>query len=299
VAATGAAAQFAIDNGARPQDLRVPVTHGYTGAPIAGCGLPVVLYSPGNGSVRSASTLVVEELASRGYMVVTIDHTGDALTEFPGGRVVRQQPDGPGTDEAIRVARIGDARFVLDQLAVLNSGGNPDADHRMLPNGLAGAMNLGQVGMFGYSAGGPTTASTMYEDPRVLAGLSLDGPVSGPVVTAGLDRPYLLVDARASRQGIADLQTFWTNLRGWRLNIALAGAKHLTYSDYEVMLPPAAGLLGLTQQQVEQEIGTTVQARAVATQRACPLAFFDLHLRHRGHLLDAPSPRFPEVTFIP
>jgi hypothetical protein len=33
-------------------------------------------------------------------------------------------------------------------------------------------------------------------------------------------------------------------------------------------------------------------------QRAYPLAFFDLHLRHRGHLLDVPSPRFPEVTFI-
>jgi predicted dienelactone hydrolase len=228
-----------------------------------------------------------------------MDHTGDALTEFPGGRVVRQQPDGPGTGEAISVARVGDARFVLDQLAVLNSGGNPDAERRVLPDGLTGAMNLSNIGMFGYSAGGPTTASTMYEDPRVLAGLNLDGPVTGPVVTAGLDRPYMLVDARATRQGIPDLQTFWTNLRGWRLDIALTGAKHLTYSDYEVMLPQAAGLLGLTQQQVEQEIGTTVPARAVATQRAYPLAFFDLHLRHQGHLLDAPSPRFPEVTFIP
>jgi hypothetical protein len=29
------------------------------------------------------------------------------------------------------------------------------------------------------------------------------------------------------------------------------------------------------------------------------VAFFDRHLRHRGHLLDAQSPAFPEVRFIP
>ncbi len=73
----------------------------------------------------------------------------------------------------------------------------------------------------------------------------------------------------------------------------------LTYSDYEVMAPQATRLLGLTRQQVEQEIGNTVPVRAVAMQRAYPLAFFDLHPRQRGHLLDPPSPRFPEVTFIP
>ncbi|MET7339446.1 hypothetical protein [Nonomuraea sp. NPDC005650] len=37
------------------------------------------------------------------------------------------------------------------------------------------------------------------EDPRIKAGLSLDGPVAGPVVTAGLDRPYLLMEATKAR----------------------------------------------------------------------------------------------------
>ena len=39
--------------------------------------------------------------------------------------------------------------------------------------------------------------------------------------------------------------------------------------------------------------------RAVRVQQAYPLAFFDLHLRRRGHLLDGPSPAFPEVKFLP
>jgi hypothetical protein len=299
--APGAAAQFALDNGARPGDLQVPLTHGREGAPVDGCGdrLPVVLYSHGNDSFRSANTMVVEELASRGYLVVTIDHTGDALTEFPDGRLVRPLPDSEQTGAMIAAARVADARFVLNQLAVLNSGGNPDAERHPLPAGLRNAMDLNKVGMFGYSAGAPTVTSTMYEDRRVDAGLSLDGPVQGSVVNAGLDRPYLLVDGKSSRQRVPDLQTFWANLLGWRLDIALRGVEHLSYSDYEVLIPQAAQLLGLTPQQVQDEIGTVDPARAVAMQQAYPLAFFDLHLRHQGHLLDGPSPRFPEVVFIP
>jgi hypothetical protein len=38
----------------------------------------------------------------------------------------------------------------------------------------------------------------------------------------------------------------------------------------------------------------------VAAVRAYTRAFFDLHLRHHdSHLLGGPSPRFPEVEFIP
>ncbi|TCO45288.1 alpha/beta hydrolase family protein [Actinocrispum wychmicini] len=293
-----AAAQFARDNGLRPDAVRVPVTHGHTGAPVSGCGggLPVVVYSHGNGGSRSDSTIVVEELASRGYFVVTVDHTGDSVTEFPDGRVP-DRVNSPANAAAIQAARVADVRFVLDKLAVLNSGGNPSDSS--LPDGLTGALDLGDVGMFGYSAGGPTTASTMDVDGRVKAGLSLDGPVFGPVIDKGLDRPYMLVDARASRATIPELQTFWEHLTNWRLNIGMQGAKHLTYSDFVTLIPQAAGLLGLTPAQVEQQIGAVVPARAIAVQRAYPLAFFDLHLRHRGHLLDRPSPLFPEVHFIP
>ena len=47
-------------------------------------------------------------------------------------------------------------------------------------------------------------------------------------------------------------------------------------------------------------IGTLAPSRAVRIQQAYPLAFFDLHLRHRRQrLLEGPSRAFPEVRFIP
>ncbi|WP_460492806.1 alpha/beta hydrolase [Dactylosporangium cerinum] len=66
----------------------LPLTHARTGAPALPGHRPVVLYSPGFGVERTAGTAVVEELASHGYIVVTIDHTHDSpLVEFPDGRV--------------------------------------------------------------------------------------------------------------------------------------------------------------------------------------------------------------------
>ncbi|MFF3670960.1 alpha/beta hydrolase family protein [Microtetraspora malaysiensis] len=297
-----AAAQYLRQEGLPPGAVLLPQTHGHEGAPAdrREGRLPVVLYSPGNDSFRSANTVVVEELASRGYVVATIDHTYDGLVEFPDGRVVGPVHDGAGTGWVIYEQRIADTRFVLDQLTVLDRGGNPDADHRKLPKGLRGLLDLSRVGMFGYSAGGPTVASAMFEDRRIKAGLAMDGPAAGPVVTAGLARPYMLMTAtKAVRDQIPDLATFWSNLKGWKLNIRTEGVEHASYGDLEMIAPQAAALLKWTPAQLAEQIGTLAPKRGEAVQRAYPLAFFDLHLRGRGHLLDGPSPRFPEVTLIP
>ena len=113
-------ARFEQDNGIPPGVLQVPLTHGAVGAPVDRDrgGRPVVLYSPGFGSTRDSGTVLVEELVSRGYIVVTIDHTHDAsAVEFPDGRV--ETPAIPDTPEAIEQAvavRVADTRFVLDTL---------------------------------------------------------------------------------------------------------------------------------------------------------------------------------------
>ncbi|WP_020645887.1 hypothetical protein [Amycolatopsis balhimycina] len=50
--------------------------------------------------------------------------------------------------------------------------------------------------MFGWSIGGATAAAVMHGDPRVAAGVDMDGTFHGPVVTDGLDRPFLLLRAQ-------------------------------------------------------------------------------------------------------
>ena len=284
----------------------LPVTHAYADAPVRPGRHPVVLYSPGFGLERTASTALVEELASRGYIVVTIDHTHDAQrVEFPGGRIATHAippPTGPDDDGAqvintAREARVADTRFTLDRLTAINRGHNPDEERRRLPRGLKGALDLARIGMFGHSLGGATAAETMYEDRRVRAGLNMDGSLSGAVIAGGLRRPFALMSSDG--HGRADDESWlaiWPHLRGPRYDLQLAGSGHMSFTDLQVLLPQA----GLPAEDLVPGYGTINGSRSITVQRAYVLAFFDRYLRNgNGHLLAGPSRRYPEVRFTP
>lgn len=281
-----AADRYLEDNGLEQGSVLLDTTDGHEGAPIdQGLGrLPVILYSPGANASRAYGTGVVEELASRGYVVVTIDHTYDAaVVEFPDGRV-ETGPEVTDFAKAVEV-RVADVRFVLDQLPTLDR---------------AHVFDLQRIGMFGHSLGGAATSSAMYADKRIRAGLGLDGAVFGKVAQSGLDRPYLVVDTdgKGGMSTNPALRTFWDGLRGWRLNLTLKGAAHNSFGDDVLLIPMAAKLLGLSKAEVEEVVGTIPAERALAFQKAYPLAFFDLHLREQKEpLLDGPSPAFPEVGY--
>lgn len=69
------------------------------------------------------------------------------------------------------------------------------------------------------------------------------------------------------------------------------GAIHKSYGDDAILIPQAGRILGMTDRQIQDVIGTLPPARTVRIQQAYLLAFFDQHLRHRrGHLLHGPSP---------
>ncbi|GAA2479373.1 lipase [Streptomyces longisporus] len=276
----------------------LPVTHTADSAPARGGRRPVLLYSPGYAADRTFNTLVVEDLVSWGYVVVTVDHPYDSgEVEFPDGRVVLSRPDGDDDARSRAVAvRAADLRFVLDCLAELNRGGNPDAQRRPLPRGLRGSLDLTRTGAFGHSRGGAAAAAVMDLDPRVRAGADLDGALFGPVVERGLDRPFLLVDT-AVHDGLnkdASWSAFWENLRGWRRCLRLADAEHLSFTDLVALAPQLGGALPLP-------VGTIPADRAVAGVRATVRAFFDAHLRgcpDTSHVLTGASPRYPEIRYV-
>lgn len=271
-------------------------------------GRPVVLYSHGLGGNRTETTALVEDLASHGYIVVTIDHIHDAgVVELPDGHVetgaipeLNEDNEVPLTTKAIR-ARVADTRFVLDQLAAINHGHNPDHEHRPLPRGLRGAFNLHHIGMFGHSDGGATTAHAVHTDARITAGINLDGTLWTPEAAAGSNRPFL----QFGKQDLDPFQaTTWaafrTNQRGPRLQLHLTGSTHATFEDFAILLPQAAPLLGISPDQVAAVAGTINGPRAVTILRTYVNAYFDKYLRHHNnHLLDEPSARYPEIRFAP
>ncbi len=306
--AATAEAGLSVPSGAA--DWAATRTHSVTGAPVRRRpgGLPVVLYSPGKDVPRQFGTVLAEDLASRGYVVVAVDHTYESIAvEFPGGRIEEKQP-ATETRQLRKLvdARVPDVRFVLDCLAVVNAGGNPDAGRRPLPTGLSRGLDLSAIGMFGHSLGGATTAQVMHDDRRVVAGADLDGAVGagpdalGSVVADGLDRPFLLMDSVMGNCHSPALAELWGHLRGRHHNIQMTSAGHYSYTDLQAQLPQLAAAGKVSASAVAQAVGTVSPARSLLVQRTYLSTFLDVHVRHRrdNGLFDGPSPAYPEALFI-
>ncbi|MCX4669692.1 hydrolase [Streptomyces sp. NBC_01381] len=287
-------------------DFAAMRTHARERAPVdmSGGRRPVVIYASGANDPRTWGTSAVEELASRGYVVLTIDHTYEApLVQFPDGSVKDDAPLRKALEEAqpnempallkkVLDVRVADSKFVLDRIDTL-------------PHGLSKVVDARRVGMFGQSAGGIAAAETMYEDRRVKAGIDLDGTLEYnpepngtnlmPVARHGLDRPFLLMGRQGSdRTTEPSWREFWSHTTAWKRNLTLRGSMHQTYTDLASLLPQA----GVSQKVIEENMGKVAPARAVAAQRAYVVSFFDRWLRgDDDHLLDGPSGRYPEVEF--
>jgi predicted dienelactone hydrolase len=256
-----------------PDSLTRVRTHAFAGAPRLPGRFPLVVLSPGLAFPRWTLTTVAEDLASRGYVVVGVDHTyeGAAVT-FPDGHVAPCVVCGPGTSGAAIVAsRVLDLRFVLDRVL---------ARYR-------GMIDPHRVAAGGHSIGGAAAGATMLADPRVDAGFNLDGSFQ-PALNQDLPRPFLMVSGEDRSPGNRpDWDQTWTHLTGWRRWLYLPDMHHASFSDVAFL----AASVGLPSQPIP---GT----RAVEIMRTYVAAFADLHLRHRPQpLLDGPSPQFPEVQF--
>ncbi|MEE1820519.1 hydrolase [Streptomyces sp. SP18ES09] len=290
-------------------DWRGIRTHARTGAPVARRAgrLPVVLFSSGDGGSRALGTTLVEELASRGHLVVALDSTYEAeQVEFPGGRVERALPlPDDLTPEVIAAllaghsrARLADARFVLGALDRLARGHRPDTGTDPLPEGLAEAADPSRTGVLGQSLGGSVAAQLAHDEPRVRAAADLDGALLGPVADSGLAKPFLLMaSGTKTLRGEPSWASCWAASTGPRHALRLRDAAHGSYTDVQVLLPQLVRCLPIPD--AAGLIGTVDPRRSLAAQRTAVAAFFGRYLTGRPTgFLDRPGDDWPELEVL-
>ncbi|AQT75968.1 alpha/beta hydrolase family protein [Streptomyces sp. fd1-xmd] len=255
-----------------------------TGArPVAG-RYPLVVLSPGFTVHRATLTALAEDLASRGYVVAAVDHAYESVgTAFPGGRVLtclacdKAQQTGM---QAVSGNRARDVSFLLDRL----TGPHPVWRH-------AGLIDRGRIAMAGHSIGGASAIAAMADDPRVRAGVNMDGGNATPVPATGLGgRPFLLLGAQGRGPGgNVSWDRDWPLLDGWKRWITFDGSGHFTFSDF----PSIGQQLGL-----DDPEAPLPGDRSVELTRRYVGAFLDRHLRGESRpVLDGPSADAPEVRF--
>lgn len=250
--------------------------------------LPLIVLSPGYTNSRATLSSWAEDLASHGYVVAAIDHTYEnRATTFPDGRVTGcdscEVDHLPEFDEKLAAGRAADVSFVLDEL----TGRHPKWRG-------ANLIDPSRIGMTGHSAGGASTIPAMVADDRIRAGINVDGSTHVPIPDPGLSRPFMFLGSKdeyvpGSGGPYRNWERDWPQLTGWKRWLMVTGTAHASYTD-----------IGLFAGQFGVDIGAPIDAqRASDITRTYVRAFFDQHLRCKPQpLLAAPSPDYPEVTFI-
>src|ERR1700729_2633375 len=224
--------------------------------------LPLVVLSPGFTAPRSTLAALAEDLASHGYVVAGIDHTYESdATAFPDGRVTtclarEARRRGSGSQEKVAAGRAADVSFVLGEL----TGAHPASP-------AAGLIDPSRIAMAGHSAGGAAAIAAMLADPRIRAGIDMDGATVAPIPDHGLSRPFLFLgkqsnytpgsggavttprDWKLRRGAVSTWERDWELLTGWKRWLVVAGAVHASFTDFGLLADQAgidtgAGLSG-------------------------------------------------------
>ena len=283
-------------------------TNSIINAPVADAesDYPVLFFSHGLGTPSEFNTINAEELASQGYVVVSMNHTYDSpLTVFPDGRILGQSPvfNVQNDVEFLEVARESvevrakDAQFVLDELEDINAGDGL----------LSGKLDLENVGFLGYSLGGAAAAQTLLQDERFKAGINLDGGLFINGVNESLSQPFMFMNNEFFGAGTPSdpisqelkeiRESFIENIENDGYQLKIEDTNHQSFTDIPIFLNELKDA-GVDLGELENFIADIEPERATTIINDYTVAFFDKYLNDEDSpLLEADNSPYPEVTF--
>ena len=278
------------------EHLSLVRTHSVAGTPLKTSSepYPVVIYSHGYTSYRTASFSQAEALASSGYIVVAIDHPYSAMfSVFSDRRMLLNNsavvlpPGDAQARQTLEATHAADVRFVMDQLEALNSGAFDDR--------FSGMLDLQRIGLAGVSTGGGAIVWVCSLDPRCQAGAALDGwfePLPAALIAEPLRQPFLFMQSETQMWNFDNqprLESLYQNAAADAYHLKITGALHRDFGDYPLITPLS---------QLLPERGPLDGARTVEIVNTYVLAFFDSYLKNQpAPLLSGPLPEMPEAQF--
>lgn len=276
---------------------------------------PILVYSHGLLSFVAQNTVQMEELASHGYIVFSIEHTYEAMTlRYPQEQILADLKihvdtlnkklrnirkyesllsqisitSSPAEQaENIRAYHDGnpmeesikvwteDTQFLFDCIENMNSG--------QMDSPFAGYLDLSRIGTLGMSLGGATAFEVCSVDPRCKAALNMDGMQFGSVFENPLKNPAM----RMYHDGAEGEDYILEKMTGGGYGIVIKGTTHISFSDLGLISPliRSFGLVGETSSDQMEQI-----------MNAYTLAFFNQSLKGiQSPLLKADNNDYPEV----
>ena len=208
-----------------------------------------VIYNHGLISFASENTSLMEELASHGQTVVSIQHAEQLseLRALSGAQSAEKKKADANLQQRLRSAapseraklaleyyqassntnrivieRSIDTSFVLDRLEDVLA---------QIPGLPARSIEKSSVDLIGFSVGGAVSTETAKRDSRARSVVNLDGGMHGTVDATKLRVPYLMMYSSANDGGNDEL------LPSIAARLTPADTTHLNYHDVAALLP--------------------------------------------------------------
>lgn len=275
---------------------------------------PVLLFSHGWGEHFSQNTVLMEELASHGYIVFSIAHHYEAKFSFyPDGHFITIDDSSERFLEIMDEQRNPEAFAVFEKMRNTKSYEEQEAVFRqsneLMPKLLvegpriwaddisflideleninqdnslfSGKMNLEQIGVFGMSMGGIASGQVCITDKRCMAGINMDGGIYGDFLDTKISQPFMFMSSERYR-GYDNI--FSDHVNNSVYTITIHGADHYNFHDLSILDPSF------------DRLGEIDGYRMLKIINDYTLAFFNKHLKGiDSGLLNDPSSEYPEV----
>lgn len=282
---------------------------------------PIVIFSHAYWGSVSQCMALMEDLASHGYVAVSVGHSyetpyliqadghirafdprneefrlrgSERTAAFAAQQRLNQTRDPNELEALVReISRLRpktvesvriwsrDISSTIDKLEEIDRSAGAPA----------GRLDLERIAVLGHSFGGAAAGQACLDDARCKAGINMDGLQLGDMLDQDLSRPFLFMhhdNVRAFNK--TPNLVFFEKASGPAYLLTVEGTGHMSFTD--VSLYGRTSLFRLM-----SPAGTIDGARSHRIVGDYVLAFLDKHLRGRDStLLDASCSRYPEVN---
>ena len=277
---------------------------------------PVVIFNHGFGEHFSQNTILMEELASNGYLVFSIAHHYECKFSFyPDGRLISidmnsnrfkqimQEQQKPGAIDLIfkmmGLDGIDEQRQILiDQSNALPTLLKESPIHwandisffldqlEMINNHnqlLKGKLDLKRIGVLGMSMGGMATNEICISDSRVQAGINMDGGLTGSQLDKRIQTPFMFLNGK---RYLGYGKLFTKNIVKDGYSFSVRGADHYNFTDYSIYKIQNLSFL----------MGTIEGNRIILIMNDLVVAFFDKYLKQKENIdITDKAQNYPEI----
>jgi pimeloyl-ACP methyl ester carboxylesterase len=238
----------------------------------------VILLSPGLGMSIYNYTILAQDLASEGYVVIGIEHPYGGYALLPAGKILSTDKSDIDFEKEAGITT-GAHQWAQDDSFVLDCLARPTAcEAKLAP--LAAITEVTRAAAIGHSLGGAAALQACVTDPRVVTCIDMDGEPGSDILASGVPKTALFLRSHPDYTP----QEMEKKTPEWRQRAAagdkkfhqfldagtkplflvrLRGTAHVSFTDYPYVMPEMVNHFGgrlMSPARTEQAISTCVLA---------------------------------------